>query len=150
MVEGDSWSNFETHPYTLANSIDPLKLTQAGYFVFDWKPWSANYLVLSALVIDPRFNVMSYFGKGQYAQLPNYLCARLYHYMKTILYPSFFSCISHGYKFTTYFLGVYQLFLKREYPEIAVVYSRVNSNWVCKLCLQMHPINANCKSHGKH
>lgn len=68
IAEGESWyANFETRPYSLAISIDHLKLAQAVYFVFVWKTWSANHLVLSALVIALRFNGMLYFAKGQYA-----------------------------------------------------------------------------------
>ena len=97
---------FETRRYSLAILIAYPKLTQAAYFVFVWKPWFAIHLVLSVLVITPRFNVMSYFAKGQYAQLHNFLCTRLCLYMKAIVSSSFLSCISHGYRVTTYFIIV--------------------------------------------
>ena len=62
--EGNSWyANFVVRPNSLVSPIDSLMLTHTAYSVFGWKTLSANHLILSALVVDPRFNVMSYMEK---------------------------------------------------------------------------------------
>ena len=105
--EGNSWyANFVVRPNSLVSPIDSLMLTHTAYSVFGWKTLSANHLILSDLVVDPKFNVMSYIGKVQCAHLFYYLCRILCQYMKVVVYPSFVSCISHGDRFTTLFIVV--------------------------------------------
>lgn len=62
--KGKCWyTKFATRPNSFAYPIAHLKLKHAAFFVFVWNPWSANYIILSVLVVDPRFNVMSYIRK---------------------------------------------------------------------------------------